>query len=48
MYIIEEAKIIPRIKARFYSIINDPFEGDSSHTKNLEFAFSLNTFKKGD
>ena len=26
-YMIEEAQIIPRIKPRFYSIVNDPFEG---------------------
>lgn len=26
-YMVEESHIIPRIKPRFYSIVNDPFEG---------------------
>lgn len=48
-YLVEEAHIIPKIKPRFYSIVNDPFEGMTvKKTKQLEIMFSETKFKKGD
>ena len=32
MYIIEESKIVPYIKQRFYSIVNDPFPNGADKT----------------
>lgn len=46
MYIIEESKVVPYIKPRFYSIVNDPFPNGADTTKRLEFAFSLTKFEK--
>jgi len=43
-YIVEESSIIPRIKPRFYSIINDPFVENMSKTNRLSFLFSDTTF----
>lgn len=46
MYIIEESKIVPYIKQRFYSVVNDPFPNGAEKTQRLEFAFSLTKFEK--
>ena len=44
-YIVEENTIISRIKPRFYSIINDPFESKPK-TNRLDFVFSDTFFEK--
>lgn len=45
MYIIEESKIVPQMKPRFYSIVNDPFPNGAVTTQSLQFAFSLTKFE---
>jgi sulfite reductase alpha subunit-like flavoprotein len=35
MYIIEESKIVPQMKPRFYSIVNDPFPNGATTTQSL-------------
>jgi len=48
-YMVEETHVMPRIKPRFYSIVNDPFMGGSvKKTKTLEIVLSETTFKKND
>ena len=47
-YIVEESNILPRIKPRFYSIINDPFVENAEKTKRLTFLFSETSFTKND
>jgi sulfite reductase alpha subunit-like flavoprotein len=44
--LIEEAHIIPKIKQRYYSIINDPFKGGVSVTDSLEIIFTKTKFIK--
>lgn len=43
---VEEAVIIPRIKPRFYSVINYPFVNGENKANELEFLFSLERFTK--
>ena len=45
-YVIEEAAIVPRIKPRMYSIINDPFSDGSDKGDQIELLFSLEKFEK--
>ena len=40
VYLLEEAAIIPQIKARYYSISHDPFPDGVEFTKELKFIFS--------
>lgn len=40
VYLLEEAAIIPHMKARFYSISHDPFVDGATHTRQLKFIFS--------
>ena len=47
-YLIEESKLIPRIKPRFYSITNDPFPNNEDKTKILSIVFSSTHFSKND
>ena len=47
-HILEDSGVIPQIKPRFYSIVNDPFPNGESKTQKLEFAFSLTKFLAGD
>lgn len=43
---IEQFKIedMPRIKPRFYSIVNDPFPNNEAKTSSLEFMLSRTVF----
>lgn len=45
-YMIEEAHLIPRIKPRLYSIINDPYSPDSDKADEVEILFSSEQFTK--
>jgi sulfite reductase alpha subunit-like flavoprotein len=53
MHLLEESTIIPRIKPRFFSVINDPFTGIgnidlTSKGKDVELLFNLEMFQVAD
>lgn len=45
LFSLEEQSMIPKIKPRFYSIVNDPFES-SERANSLKFIFSETKFMK--
>jgi len=42
-YLVEEDKILPRIKPRFYSLASDPYDADATTTNRIKVCFTLHT-----